>query len=79
MTENSSANATSFEVSTTLSNLNVVHHGLETKIGFEESGRPKRKRVLRQLADALNGCLCGFVLNSSLSGVIKCKQAGCET
>ncbi|KAF8221069.1 hypothetical protein L208DRAFT_1330235, partial [Tricholoma matsutake] len=29
--------------------------------------------------DTLNGCLCRSVLNSSLSGVIKCKQAGCET
>ncbi|KAF8237592.1 hypothetical protein L208DRAFT_1191519, partial [Tricholoma matsutake] len=29
--------------------------------------------------DALNRCLCRSVLNSSLSGVVKCKQAGCET
>jgi hypothetical protein len=81
MTENGSANATSFEVSMTSSNLNVVNHAPETEIGFEESGWPKHKRVLQQLAmaDALNGCLCGLVLDSSLSGVIKCKQAGCET
>jgi hypothetical protein len=39
----------------------------------------KAQRVLRQLADTLNECLCGSVLDSSLSGVIKCKQAGCET
>jgi hypothetical protein len=45
----------------------------------EESGRSKRKRVPRQLADALNRCLCGLVLNGSLGGVLKCKQAGCET
>jgi len=45
----------------------------------EESGRSKRKRVPRRLADALNGCLCGLVLDSSLIGVLKCKQAGCET
>ena len=44
-----------------------------------ESGRSKRKRVPRRLADALNGCLCGQVLDSSLNGVLKCKQAGCET
>ena len=45
----------------------------------EESGRSKRKRVPCKLADALNGCLCGQVLNSSLNGVLECKQAGCET
>ena len=45
----------------------------------EESGRSKRKRVQRQLADALNGCLCGLVLDSSSERVLKCKQAGCET
>jgi hypothetical protein len=75
-----SVNATSLEVGTMSSN--VVNHALGTEIGSEipeESGRPKRKRVPRQLADALNGCLCGSVLNSSLSGVVKCKQAGCET
>jgi len=44
-----------------------------------ELGQPKHKRVPRQLADALNGCLCGSVLDGSLSGVVKCKQAGCET
>ncbi len=45
----------------------------------EESGRSKRKRIPRRLADALNGCLCGLVVDSSLSGVLECKQAGCET
>ena len=45
----------------------------------EESGRSKRKRVPRKLADALNGCLCRLVLNSSMEGVLQCKQAGCET
>ena len=53
-----------------------------TEIGAEipeESGRSKRKRVPRRLADALNGCLCGLVLDGSLSGVLKCKPAGCET
>ena len=61
--------------------MEVVNHALGTEIGEipEESGRSKRKRVPRQLADALNGCLCGSVLNGSLSGVVKCKQAGCET
>jgi hypothetical protein len=75
-----SVNATSLEVSTMSSNM--VNHAPETEIGFEipeESGRPKCKRVPQQLADALNGCLCGSVLDSSLSGVVKCKQAGCET
>ena len=45
----------------------------------EESGQSKCKRVPRKLADALNGCLCGQVLDSSLNRVLKCKQAGCET
>ena len=75
-----SMNATSLEVGTILSN--VVNHALGTEIGSEiseESGCPKHKRVPQQLADTLNGCLCRSVLNSSLSGVLKCKQAGCET
>ena len=33
----------------------------------EELGWSKRKRVPRKLADALNGCLCGQVLDSSLN------------
>ena len=45
----------------------------------EESGRSKRRRVPHKHADALNGCLCGQVLDSSLNGVLECKQAGCET
>ena len=75
-------NATNLEVGTMSSNLNVVNHALGAKIGSEipeESGWPKRKRDPRQLVDVLNGCLCGSVLDSSLSGVVKCKQAGCET
>jgi len=45
----------------------------------EEPGRSKRKRVIRRVADALNGCLCGSVLDGSTRGVLQCKQAGCET
>ena len=45
----------------------------------EESGRSKHKRFPRKLADALNGCLCGLILDSSMKEVLKCKQAGCET
>ena len=45
----------------------------------ENSGRSKRKRVPRQLVDALNGCLCGLVLDCSMDGVLACNQAGCET
>ena len=45
----------------------------------EEPGRSKQKRVIRRVADALNGCLCGSVLNGSMRGVLRCKQAGCET
>ncbi|KAF8237650.1 hypothetical protein L208DRAFT_1246078, partial [Tricholoma matsutake] len=29
--------------------------------------------------DALNGCLCRSVLDSTMDGVLNCKQAGCET
>lgn len=70
------------EINERSSNLNVVNHAPATEIYSEipsELGRPKRKRVPRQLADALNGCLCGSVLDGSLSGVVKCKQTGCET
>jgi hypothetical protein len=48
-------------------------------LATEELGRSKRKRIPRRLADALNGCLCGLVLNGSSSGALKCKQLGCET
>ena len=41
----------------------------------KESGQLKHKWVLRQLTDVLNGCLCGLVLDGSLGGVLKCKQA----
>ncbi|KJA17943.1 hypothetical protein HYPSUDRAFT_145782, partial [Hypholoma sublateritium FD-334 SS-4] len=29
--------------------------------------------------DALNGCLCGIVVNPKCEGALKCRQAGCET
>ncbi|KAF8173645.1 hypothetical protein BJ912DRAFT_859210, partial [Pholiota molesta] len=29
--------------------------------------------------DALNGCLCGQVLDSTLEGIVRCKVSGCET
>ena len=38
-----------------------------------------RKSVSQKLADALNGCLCGLILDDSMKEVLKCKQAGCET
>ena len=61
----------------------VANHVLATvEISSEipaELGWPKRKRVPHQLADTLNGCLCRLVLDGLLSGVIKCKQASCET
>jgi len=50
-----------------------------TATEIEESGQSKRKRVPCRLADALNGCLRGVILNSSSNGVLECKQAGCET
>jgi UDP-N-acetylglucosamine pyrophosphorylase len=45
----------------------------------EEFGQSNHKRVLRQLTDVLNGCLCRLVLNGSFGAILKCKQAGCET
>ena len=48
-------------------------------LATEELGWSKRKRIQQQLADTLNGCLCGLVLNASSSGALKCKQTGCET
>ena len=60
--------------------INHIQAAVATEIEIpEESGRSKCKRVPRKLADALNGCLCGQVLDSSLNGVLECKQAGCET
>jgi len=61
---------------------NEVNHMVATGIEAiipEESGRSKRKRIPQLLADTLNGCLCRLVLNSSLNGILKCRQAGCET
>ena len=52
---------------------------VEITPAFVDSGRSKRKRIPRQLADALNGCLCGLVLDCSMDGVLRCNQAGCET
>ncbi|KAF8224860.1 hypothetical protein L208DRAFT_1409340 [Tricholoma matsutake] len=61
--------------------LTTLHHiaATEFQAVAEESGRSKRKRILRQLGDALNGCLCASVLDSTMDGVLNCKQAGCET
>ncbi|KAF8227847.1 hypothetical protein L208DRAFT_1404914 [Tricholoma matsutake] len=42
-----------------LANLEKHHHG---------------KKISRKLADTLNGCLCRQVLDSSLNGVLGCKQ-----
>ena len=39
---------------------------------LDEAGHSKRKRVPRQMPDALNGCLCGIVVDSQSDG-------GCET
>jgi hypothetical protein len=79
---------TSSGVGTTLIEVRGTHMPVsataDSDIGSEipspdESGWSKRKRVPQQLADALNGCLCGLVLDGLLGGVLKCKQAGCET
>jgi hypothetical protein len=45
----------------------------------EISGRLRRKRFSRREADALNGCLCGQVLDNLTAGVLKCNQPDCET
>ena len=57
-----------------LANLEKHHHR-------KKICRSKRKRVPRKVVDALNGCLCGVILNSSSNEVLarECKQAGCET
>src|SRR6266545_3415371 len=54
--------------------------GAEEEGGIEISGRGRRKRIARRIDD-LNGCLCGTVVNSSAdtSGIVKCRQPGCET
>ena len=61
-------------------NVNYIQPAAATATKIpEESGQSKRKRVLRKPVDALDGCLCGLVLNRSMEGVLQCKQAGCET
>ena len=63
-----------------MNNANHIQVAVAVEIEIpEESGQSKHKRVARKLADALNGCLCGQVLDSSLNGVLECKQAGCKT
>ena len=75
MTENGRENKCSMSAMSS----DVANHAPATiEISSEipvELGQPKCKRVLHQLADALNGCLCRLVLDGSLSGVVKCKQA----
>ena len=46
----------------------------------EESGRGRRKRASRHVG-ALNGCLCGMVVNPGVDSnkAIECRQPGCET
>ncbi|KAF8240146.1 hypothetical protein L208DRAFT_1385070, partial [Tricholoma matsutake] len=59
----------------------TLHHTTTTEFQAvpKESGWSKHKRILRQLGDTLNGCLCGSVLNSTMDGILNCKQASCET
>ena len=45
----------------------------------DEARHSKQKRVPRQMPDALNGCLCGIVVDSQSDGVLECKKLGCET
>ena len=44
----------------------------------DETGYSKWKRIPRQMPDALNGCLCGIVVDSQSDGVLECKRLGCE-
>ena len=44
----------------------------------DEAGCSKRKHVPRQVPDALNGCLCGIVVDSQSDEVLECKELGCE-
>lgn len=66
--------------------LDIAESGMDTVPGtsndatLEVPGCPKcRKAPRQQDVDALNGCLCGEVLPPSSNGILKCKQAGCET
>ena len=45
----------------------------------DEVGRSKWKHVPRQMPDALDGCLCGIVVDSQSDSVLECKKLGCET
>lgn len=55
----------------------LVEENVSDREVIDMSRRPKRKRIQRKLA--LDGCLCGSVLNGSMSGVLRCKHTGCET
>jgi len=53
---------------------------LSTTESLGELGCTKRKWMPRkQQANELNSCLCGDVIELFMEGVLKCKQAGCET
>jgi hypothetical protein len=42
-------------------------------------GLKRRRAPTQKAVDALNGCLCGEVVNPLSDGGIRCKQLGCET
>ncbi|KJA21596.1 hypothetical protein HYPSUDRAFT_140472, partial [Hypholoma sublateritium FD-334 SS-4] len=45
-----------------------------------EGGCVKRKWIpVQRAVYALNGCLCGIVVNPKCEGALKSRQAGCET
>ena len=63
-----------------LSIVEVQQTGPDSEEAIEMSSRGRRKRAPRHIG-ALNGCLCGMVINLNVnsSAAIECKQPGCET
>jgi hypothetical protein len=61
----------------------VTRAGPESELeeAVDTSGRSRRKRAPRDIG-ALNGCLCGCVVNLDVAldrPAIECRQPGCET
>src|ERR1700678_1941286 len=50
---------------------------IEDRPVASKTGRSERKCASKK--QVLNGCLCGIIADSASDGVLKCKQAGCET
>ncbi len=58
--------------------MQMLHH-LKRGLRLRKNLGSQSEREWYNIADALNRCLCGSVLDGLMRGVLQCKQAGCET